>query len=71
MGTNVENITAGREQVPSQARRVADGVELGVREGTFPPGSAIPSYRSLADIYDVSINTARRAVDPDASPELF
>ncbi|MFP4027959.1 MAG: GntR family transcriptional regulator [Candidatus Brocadiia bacterium] len=54
---------SGNKKNGRQTERVVDGVELGIREGTFAPGTPIPSYRSLSDLYDVSINTVRRAID--------
>lgn len=53
----------GQKSIGQQTRRVLDGVELGIQEGTYPKGTAIPSYRALCDLYDVSINTVRSAID--------
>jgi DNA-binding GntR family transcriptional regulator len=33
-----------------------------IRNGTYPPGSQLPSGRDLADSYDVSQSTISRAV---------
>lgn len=33
-----------------------------IKDGTYPPGSQLPSGRSLADEYNVSHSTIQRAV---------
>ncbi|TDC79180.1 GntR family transcriptional regulator [Micromonospora sp. KC606] len=33
-----------------------------IEDGTYPPGSQLPSGRELADVYDVSQSTISRAV---------
>ncbi len=33
-----------------------------IKDGTYPPGSQLPSGRALADAYDVSQSTISRAV---------
>ncbi|KKK07251.1 winged helix-turn-helix domain-containing protein [Micromonospora sp. HK10] len=33
-----------------------------IKDGTYPPGSQLPSGRMLADVYDVSQSTISRAV---------
>ncbi|MEH0843642.1 winged helix-turn-helix domain-containing protein [Micromonospora sp. CPCC 205711] len=33
-----------------------------IKDGTYPPGSQLPSGRALADEYDVSQSTISRAV---------
>jgi GntR family transcriptional regulator len=33
-----------------------------IKNGTYPPGSQLPSGRALADTYDVSQSTISRAV---------
>ncbi|MCX4474732.1 HTH-type transcriptional repressor YvoA [Micromonospora sp. MW-13] len=33
-----------------------------IKNGTYPPGSQLPSGRDLADVYDVSQSTISRAV---------
>ncbi|MEU0547799.1 winged helix-turn-helix domain-containing protein [Micromonospora sp. NPDC005979] len=33
-----------------------------IEDGTYPPGSQLPSGRALADAYDVSQSTISRAV---------
>ncbi|WP_433117245.1 winged helix-turn-helix domain-containing protein [Micromonospora sp. CA-246542] len=33
-----------------------------IKDGTYPPGSQLPSGRALADSYDVSHSTIQRAV---------
>ncbi|MEV4197809.1 winged helix-turn-helix domain-containing protein [Micromonospora globbae] len=33
-----------------------------IKDGTYPPGSQLPSGRALADQYDVSQSTISRAV---------
>lgn len=49
------------ERLPS--RRVARLLRAEIEEGTrYPPGSKLPSYRQLAERYDVATNTAAAAV---------
>ena len=49
------------ERLPS--RRVASLLRAEIEEGTrYPPGRKLPSYRQLADRYDVATNTAAAAV---------
>lgn len=49
------------ERLPS--RRVARRLRAEIEEGNrYPPGCKLPSYRQLAERYDVAINTAAAAV---------
>ncbi|WP_165966917.1 GntR family transcriptional regulator [Actinomadura sp. 7K507] len=49
------------ERLPS--RRVARLLRAEIEEGTrYPPGRKLPSYRQLAERYDVATNTAAAAV---------
>lgn len=41
---------------------IADDMEERIRTGEYPPGSTLPTYRELAEIYSVSVSTASRAV---------
>jgi GntR family transcriptional regulator len=43
-------------------REIADDMQERIQLGEYPPGSEIPSYRELAEIYSVSVATAQRAV---------
>jgi GntR family transcriptional regulator len=43
-------------------RAIADDLAERIKAGEYAPGSAIPSYAELADIYSVSVSTAARAV---------
>ena len=38
----------------TQSGVVAAEIERGIRTGTFPPGSRLPSIRELADVFQVS-----------------
>lgn len=48
--------------VPLSYRQVADDLEARIKRGEYEPGTAIPSYRELAELYSVSVSTASRAV---------
>ncbi|MEV0881915.1 winged helix-turn-helix domain-containing protein [Micromonospora echinofusca] len=39
-----------------------DDLQSKIKDGTYPPGSQLPSGRVLADSYDVSHSTIQRAV---------
>ncbi|MFU8870962.1 winged helix-turn-helix domain-containing protein [Micromonospora sp. SL4-19] len=39
-----------------------DDLQSKIKDGTYPPGSQLPSGRALADTYDVSQSTISRAV---------
>lgn len=39
-----------------------DDLRSKIKDGTYPPGSQLPSGRALADSYDVSHSTIQRAV---------
>ncbi|MGV9808456.1 winged helix-turn-helix domain-containing protein [Micromonospora chersina] len=39
-----------------------DDLRMKIENGTYPPGSQLPSGRELADAYDVSQSTISRAV---------
>lgn len=43
-------------------RDIANDLAARIRNGEYPPGSLIPSYADLADLYSVSTATAYRAV---------
>jgi DNA-binding GntR family transcriptional regulator len=42
-------------------RQIADDLTDRIRRGEYPPGSELPSYNALADLYSVSYSTAARA----------
>jgi DNA-binding FadR family transcriptional regulator len=44
------------------SRRLADALKAEIRNGTYPPGSRMPSYRELRDLHHVAQNTAQAAV---------
>lgn len=44
-------------------RQIRDDLRAKIRAGIYPPGSKLPSVRLLADEYDTSHMTVRRAVD--------
>jgi hypothetical protein len=44
-------------------RRVADDLRRRIESGEFSPGAPLPSLTSLAEQYQVSRTTARKAVD--------
>jgi DNA-binding FadR family transcriptional regulator len=44
------------------SRRLADALRAEIRNGTYPPGARMPSYRQLRDMHHVAQNTAQAAV---------
>jgi DNA-binding FadR family transcriptional regulator len=44
------------------SRRLADALRAEIRNGTYPPGTRMPSYRQLRDVHHVAQNTAQAAV---------
>jgi DNA-binding FadR family transcriptional regulator len=44
------------------SRRLADALRAEIRNGTYPPGTRMPSYRQLRDLHHVAQNTAQAAV---------
>ena len=54
---------ADREDERLPSRRVARLLRAEIEEGTrYPPGHKLPSYRQLAERYEVATNTAAAAV---------
>lgn len=43
-------------------RQIAVDLAERIRNGEYPPGSQLPSYRQLADLYSVSVSTAQRVI---------
>jgi GntR family phosphonate transport system transcriptional regulator len=43
-------------------RHVADGIERGIADGTYPSGEKLPGETEIADIYRVNRHTVRRAL---------
>lgn len=41
---------------------IADDLASRISSGEYPPGSELPSYRQIADLYDVSYSTAHAAM---------
>jgi GntR family transcriptional regulator len=48
--------------IPLDYRGIANDIAARIDAGEYPPGSKIPSYSQLAELYSVSISTAQRAV---------
>ncbi|WDZ82856.1 GntR family transcriptional regulator [Micromonospora cathayae] len=44
-------------------RQIRDDLRAKIRAGIYPPGSKLPSTRLLAEEYDTSHVTVRRALD--------
>ncbi|WP_431913592.1 GntR family transcriptional regulator [Micromonospora carbonacea] len=44
-------------------RQIRDDLRAKIRAGIYPPGSKLPSARLLAEEYDTSHMTIRRALD--------
>ncbi len=44
------------------SRRLADALRAEIMNGTYPPGTRMPSYRQLRDVHHVAQNTAQAAV---------
>lgn len=43
--------------IPMSAMQIADDLAERIRGGEYPPGSKLPSYRDLMDLYDVGYTT--------------
>lgn len=43
-------------------RQIAEDIAERIQTGEYPPGSALPSYRALAEMYSVSVSTAQQAL---------
>ena len=43
-------------------RQIAEDIAERIRRGEYPAGTALPSYRALADMYGVSVSTAQAAL---------
>ncbi|MET0709224.1 MAG: phosphonate metabolism transcriptional regulator PhnF [Tardiphaga sp.] len=43
-------------------RQVADGIERGIADGTYPSGDKLPGETEIAEIYRVNRHTVRRAL---------
>jgi GntR family transcriptional regulator len=52
----------GRQPIPPY-RAVSAALRERIQAGEWLPGEQLPSVRAIADHYDVSPNTARRAVE--------
>lgn len=48
--------------IPPTMDELLDDLLSKIKDGTYPPGSQLPSGRALADEYDVSQSTISRAV---------
>jgi DNA-binding FadR family transcriptional regulator len=44
------------------SRQLADMLRSEIENGTYPPGSKLPSYRELRDSRHVALNTAQAAI---------
>jgi DNA-binding FadR family transcriptional regulator len=44
------------------SKRLADALRAEIMNGTYPPGTRMPSYRQLRDMHHVAQNTAQAAV---------
>jgi GntR family transcriptional regulator len=47
---------------PMTHPEIAADVQDRIERGEYPPGSAIPSYRKMAELYSVSESTAGKAI---------
>lgn len=43
-------------------RQIADEMEARIRSGEYLPGTLLPSYKQLAQLYSVGISTAQAAL---------
>jgi DNA-binding GntR family transcriptional regulator len=43
-------------------RGIADDLAARIRAGEYRPGSKLPSYSEIAELYSVSLSTATRAI---------
>jgi GntR family transcriptional regulator len=48
--------------IPMGHRQLADDLQARIRRGEYAPGSQLPTYRELAELYSVSTHTASRAI---------
>lgn len=44
----------GVPKIPLSSDQIVDDLTDRIRRGEYPPGSQLPTYQSLADLYDVS-----------------
>jgi len=49
--------------VPMTNAQIANDLADRIRRGEYPPGSQLPTYAELADMYSVSISTIQRALE--------
>lgn len=43
-------------------REVTEDITARIKSGEYAPGDRLPTYRELADLYQVSVTTVQRAV---------
>ncbi|HVX77871.1 MAG TPA: phosphonate metabolism transcriptional regulator PhnF [Bradyrhizobium sp.] len=55
---NMQDITSG----VALWRQVADGIERGIADGTYPAGEKLPGETEIAETYRVNRHTVRRAL---------
>lgn len=48
--------------IPPTMDELLDDLRSKIKDGTYPPGTQLPSGRALADSYDVSHSTIQRAI---------
>jgi DNA-binding GntR family transcriptional regulator len=49
--------------IPMTAPQIADDLADRIRAGEYPPGTQLPTYPELAELYGVSVSTMQRAMD--------
>lgn len=41
-------------KIPMSSEQIVDDLTARIRGGEYPPGTQLPTYQSLSDLYDVS-----------------
>ncbi|MFI6228853.1 GntR family transcriptional regulator [Micromonospora echinospora] len=49
--------------IPMSSRQIADDLTARIRTGEYRPGEKLPTLRTLADLYSVSVSTIQRALE--------
>jgi GntR family transcriptional regulator len=63
IGVRIGSAERSSMPIPMGFRRIAEDLHERIRRGEYPPGSRLPSYRELKEIYaPTSISTLQRAV---------
>ena len=47
--------------IPMGYRKIADDLRFRIKSGEYAPGTRLPTYAELADLYSSSVSTVQRA----------